>query len=173
MKNSNYLILIALIMLFFSCSENKEYIPTYKGSIEGGDWINISTIGYYGGGQTGDCSSKVDSLNQYSYGFRKLILEINQNPIKKVKVSVWVKLEDLNKKTILVISVSGKDKKNIFWEGHIINPVVKETNKWYKFEVEDDLPDFDADGAYIETYVWNPNKNIAYVDDFEIRFFER
>jgi len=169
MKKIQYLVLGALTMLVFSCSNNKTFFPTFKGDIDGGDWINSNTIGKFGG-HTGDNCSKVDSINQYSYGFSKLFSEISPNPIKKVKVSVWVKLEDISKKTSLVISVSGKDNKNIYWAGHEVNSVVKEANKWYKFEVEEALPDFDAEGVHIETYLLNVNKNIDYVDDFEIKF---
>jgi len=169
MKKINYFIFAAAIILIYSCSEKKEFLTTFKGSIDGGDWINPNTIGKFYG-YTGDYCSKIDTVNQYSYGFRKTISEFSQNPIKKIKVSVWVKLEDLSKKTPLVISVTGKDNKNIYWAGHDVNPSIKEANKWFKFEVNDSLPDFDPNGAHIETYVWNPNKNVAYVDDFEISF---
>jgi hypothetical protein len=171
MKKIQYFALAALTMLVFGCSNNKEFVPVFRGNIDGGDWINSNTIGNFGG-HTGDHCSKVDSVNQYSYGFSKFFNEISLNSIKRVKISVWVKLEDLNKKTSLIISISGKDNKSIFWTGHELNSVVKETNKWYKLEVEDVLPEFDREGAHIETYIWNTNKNIAYVDDFEIRFVE-
>ena len=172
MKKIPFLVLSALSMLIFSCSNNKEFAPTYKGQIDGGDWINSHTIVNFGG-FTGDRCSKVDSVYQYSYGIRKLVKEISPKPIKKIKVSVWVKLEDLNKKTTLVVSVSGKDDKSIFWTGHDINPVVKEANKWFKFEIEDLFPEIiESDSAVVGVYVWNPNNNVAYVDDFEISFFE-
>jgi hypothetical protein len=172
MKKVFYVIGFALAIFIVGCSNNKGFTPTYKGMIEGdGDWININTIGKYYG-HTGDYCSRVDSNNVYSFGFRKSITEISSNPIKKVKISVWVKLDDINKKTSLVVSVVGKDGKNIFWNGHDVNPVVKEAGKWYKFEVEETLPEFDGEGAHIETYLNNPNKNVAYVDDFEIKFSE-
>jgi hypothetical protein len=171
MKKFQYFILGALTFIVFGCSNNKEFFPTFKGSIDGGDWINSYTIGNFGG-HTGDHCSKVDSINQYSYGFSKMLNEISPNPIKKAKVSVWIKLEDIKKETSLILSISGKVNKNILWLGHPVNAVVKEVNKWYKFEVEDKLPsDFDHEGAHFDTYIWNPNKNIAYVDDFEISFF--
>ena len=167
MKKIQYLILVAFTMLIFSCSNNnnKGFVPTFKG----GDWINNNTIGYYGG-HTSDCCAKVDPEHQYSYGFSKLISEISPNPIKKVIVSAWVKLSDITKKTIMVVSVSSPKKKDIFWKGHDVNPVVKEVNKWYKFEIEETLPDFDAEGAHIGIYLWNPNNNTAFVDDYDIKF---
>ncbi len=170
MKKIPFLVLGVLTIFVLSCSNNKEFAPTYKGQIDGGDWINSHTIGNFGG-FTGDRCSKVDSINQYSYGIRKLVKEISPKPIKKIKTVVWVKLEDLNKKMILVVSL-GKENKNIVWNGHDINPLVKETNKWYKIAFEDVFPEYDLEGTQIEAYVFNPDKNIAYVDDFEISFFE-
>ena len=170
MKKILFLVLGVFTLLVFSCSNNKEFVPVYKGSIDKGDWISCQTIGKFGG-VTGDYCSKIDSINQYSYGFGKFINEISQNSIKKVKINVWVKLEDLTKKTQLVVSL-GKDNKNIFWNGHDVSPFIKETNKWYKVEVEDTFGELETKGAYIEIYLFNPNKNIAYVDDFEINFLE-
>ncbi|MGD0712184.1 MAG: hypothetical protein ABR968_13505 [Bacteroidales bacterium] len=171
MKKINYLILAAISIFGFSCSNNNGFTPIFRGNIDGGDWMNNNTIGYYGGGHTGDCSSKVDSAHQFSYGFCKLANEISADPIKKVKVSVWVKLTDLVKKTVLVLSVDSKNKKSIFWEGRDVNPVVNETQKWYKFSTEFKLPNFENEGAKISIYIWNPHNNIAFVDDFEISFF--
>ncbi len=170
MKKILFLVLGVFTLLVFSCSNNKEFVPVFRGEIDEGDWINTHTIGKYGGVKRDYCS-KIDSVYQYSYGFKKLVKEISPKPVKKIKTVAWVKLEDLNKKTLLVVSL-GKDDKNISWSGHEINPIIKEVNKWYKVEFEDTFPEYDSEGAYIEVYVFNPNKNIAYVDDFEISFFE-
>lgn len=169
MKKIQYLILGTITIFVFSCSQKNNSIQTYKGNIDEGDWIGGYTIGNYGG-VTGDHCSKVDTVNQYSFGFRKLISEISPDPIKKIKTSVWVKLDDINKKTLLVVSLNGKDGKNILWTGHELNTVVKAPNKWFKLDVEDVLPEFDSEGAQIEIYVWNNNKNVAYIDDMNISF---
>ncbi|MFA4852741.1 MAG: hypothetical protein WC599_09505 [Bacteroidales bacterium] len=173
MRRIKYLFFTALVILALGCNNKSDFIATYKGNIEGeSDWINNNTIGKFGGA-TGDYCSKVDSINEFSYGFCKLISKISPYPIKKVKVSVSIKLENLSKKSNLVISLTDKNNKNIFYSGRELNTVVLETNKWYKFNAEDVLPDFDTEGANIMVYVWNPNKNVAYVDDFEISFLEK
>jgi hypothetical protein len=172
MKKIQYLILATLTMLIFSCSDGneKKFTPTFKGDIDGGDWINSNTIGKFGG-HTGDDCSKSDSLNQYSYGFSKLFSEISPDQVKRVKVSVWIKLMDLNKKSVLFISIDNSENKNIFWSGHDINPSVKETNKWYKVEIDEDLSKIKTEGAKIGICVLNTNKDIVYVDDYNIQFF--
>jgi hypothetical protein len=157
-------------MMVFACSNYKEFNSVFNGNIDkGGDWINSQTIGNYGG-YTGNNSSKVDSVNQYSYGFSKSFNEISPNPVNRIKVSVWVKLTDLNKKSILVVSVNGPDNKNLLWSGHDLNPSVKETGKWTKIEVEDVLTNINTDNATVGIFVWNPDKNTVYVDDFKIQF---
>ena len=59
MKKIQYLVLGTLTMLVFSCSNNNEFIPTFKGNINSGDWIGSNTVGKFGG-HTGDYCSKVD-----------------------------------------------------------------------------------------------------------------
>ncbi|NTW32363.1 MAG: hypothetical protein HGB12_07025 [Bacteroidetes bacterium] len=171
MKKIQYLFLSALAILIFSCSSNNEneFTPVYNGNIDGGDWINSQTIGNYGG-YTGDRCSKVDSVNEYSFGLSKLFNEISANPVNKIKVSVWVKLSDLNKKSTLVVSVKGTDNKNLLWSGHDLNPLVKEAGKWTKIEVEDVLTNINTEGAIAGIYVWNSNKNTVYIDDYKIQF---
>jgi hypothetical protein len=109
-------------------------------------------------------------LNEYSLGLSKAFSEISPNPVKHIKVSVWVKLTDLAKKSSLVVSVNGPDNKNIFWSGHDLNTVVKESGKWTKFETEDILTDVNTDSAKVGIIVWNPNKDVVYIDDYEIQF---
>jgi len=169
MKKILFLVLGVFTLLVFSCSNNKEFVPVLKGGF-GGDWLNLHTLGKYGG-LNGELCSKIDSINKDSYGLRKLLSEICPNTIKKIKISVWVKVEDINKKAKLAISLSSKNK-NIFWEDHEINSIIKEANKWYKFEFEKTLPEYEVEGAQIETYIFNSDKNVVYVDDFQIRFFE-
>ena len=161
-------------MLVVSCSNNgnKSFVPTFKADFEGGgDWINSYTIGKFGG-VTGEYCSKVDSVNQNSYGLSKLVSEISSYPILRVKINLSVKLASLSKKALLVISLTDKNNKCLYWSGTEVNPVVKEANKWYNFESEQKFPDFDSSGSNIRIYLWNPNNNEAYIDDFKIQFFE-
>jgi hypothetical protein len=169
MKRMCYFAITAITILSLSCSDKKTFVPTFNGNIDGGDWVNANSVGKFGG-HTGDNCSKVDSICQYSFGFYKLLSEISPDPIKKVKISVWLKLEDLSKKSTLVIALKGKDGKNVSWAGHDVNSVIKETGKWYKFEIEDVLPNYDMNGTTIEIYIFNPNKGVTYVDDWEMRF---
>lgn len=159
-----------IILLFSTCSNNKGFTPVFKGSIDSGDWINCNTIGNYPG-KTGDHCSRTDSVNPYSFGFSKAVNDISPDPIKSVKVSVWVKMEELDKKCFLVVSLDGKNNKNYLWQGHELNLTVKEKNKWYRIDTEDLFPkNLETEGTYIKIYVWSPNKNVVYVDDYEIKF---
>jgi len=168
MKKIPFLVLSALSMLIFSCSNNKEFAQVFKGN----DWINIKTLGSFGGYE-GDVCSRIDSVYHDSYGFRKKTNEITPNPIKRVKISLWLKVEDINKKLNLAISLSEKNKA-ILWEGIDIKSFIKinEANKWYKFEFTKLLPEYEVEDAQFETYVYNSDNNIVYIDDFQIRFFE-
>ena len=169
MKNLIYVILVSLILFFSSCSNKKELSITFNGNIDGGDWMNINTIGYYGG-INGNCCSKLDSINQYSYGFSKLLSEINPNPIQKVRITVWVKLTDISKRSILFISIKDSKNKELFWSGHELNSFVKKANEWCKIDVEELIAKYNTEGAKIGVCIWNQNKDIVYVDDFKIQF---
>jgi hypothetical protein len=171
MKKLVYLFACTMIISLLSCSEKKEEkVYIYHGSIDDGEWINCHTIGTYYG-YTGDHCSKVDSVNQYSFGLAKLLSEISSEPVKRIKVSVWVKLMDLSKIASLVVSISGPDGKSLFYSGHDLNPNVKEANKWFKVDFEDTIPDIETNGSKVGIYVWNNNKNVVYIDDYDIRFF--
>ena len=171
MKKMHYFLFATLMILSFSCSNNTDFVATYKNDIDGqGDWINNKTIGNYGG-TTGDFSSKVDTNIEYSFGFSKLLSEISPNAIKRIKVSVSIKMANLDKKCFLVIAVNGPNNEKIYWAGHELNPIAKEVDKWYKLDVEDLMPEeYKSEGAKVGIYVWNPNKNCVFVDDYVIQF---
>ena len=41
----------------------------------------------------------------------------------------------------------------------------------YKYEIENIFPEnIELDSSVIGVYVWNPNNNVAYVDDYNIQF---
>ncbi|MDD5569911.1 MAG: hypothetical protein PHD97_02025 [Bacteroidales bacterium] len=171
MKRIKCLAFAVLVTCFYSCS-NKEFNPTFKSDIgNNGEWINMQTVGKFGGHEDEYCS-KVDSLNEYSYGFQKLMSEISPSTIKKVKVSCWVKLENLTKITSLVVSLDSNNK-SIFWMGHDINKFVNEPNKWFKVEVVNEFPKYKPEATTVGIYVWNNNKNVAFIDDIEIKFLEK
>lgn len=168
MKKIQYLTLVAVATFFLSCS-NKKFDPTFKSDIGNkGEWINVQTIGKFGGHEDDYCS-KLDSINEYSYGFKKLVSEISPFPIKKVKVSCWVKLEDLTKKVSFVVSLDANNK-SVFWIGNEINPLVKEPNKWVKVEFENAFPEYNPSETTFGTCVWSVDKKIVFVDDIEIKF---
>jgi|GEM_PF-1650283 len=172
MKKIQCLLFCTLITMLISCSNNNNFVATYKADINGkGDWINSRTIGKFGGATGGEYCSKIDSSFEYSYGFSKLLNEISPNLVKRIKVGVSVKLDKLDKKSFLIVSVNGPNNEKIYWTGHELTSIAKETGKWYKLNVEDVLPNgYKPEGASVGIYVWNPNKNVVYVDDYVIQF---
>jgi hypothetical protein len=170
MKKIKLYTFAAIAMFIGSCSNFNNYVPTFKSNFNlKGDWINYATIGKFGGAN-GEYCSKVDSIHDYSYGFSKAVSEISPKDIKKIKVSLKVKLTDIKKKLLLVVSVFGPENKNYFWSGHDLHKMVSKVNEWTTINTEDLIPDFDAKDASVGVLVWNPNKTTAYIDDYEIRF---
>jgi hypothetical protein len=172
MKNIMFFLFITALLAVAGCNNNSDFVATYKCDVNGkGDWINCKTLGNYGGVK-GDYCSKVDSSNEYSLGFSKLMSEISPHQIKRISVSVWVKLTDLSKTSSLVVQVSNANNENILWSSHDLNPLVKDVNQWCRIDVEDVLPDYETEGARAGIYVWNPNKTMVYIDNYEIRFLQ-
>lgn len=170
MKNSMFFLFAIVLLAVEGCYNNNDFVVKYKCEANGnGDWINCHTLGNYGG-VNGEYCSRVDSTHEFSLGFRKLLSEVSPERIRKISVSVSVKLMDLGRSSSLVVQVSNAKNENVFWSSHELPPMVEDADKWCSIEVTDILPEYEREGAKASIYIWNPYKTTVYVDNMEVKF---
>ena len=168
----------AVLVLITACEEEVkekkvEVIKTKKvftNSCEPNQvWTGEETISKNTVKRSGDFSSKMNKDVEFGMGLRKRCDEISKFPPKKIIAGLWINCPDSLLDAKIVVSVDD-EKGNIFWSGFPINKSVKKTNEWVYLENTIDFPLALNPKNYISVYVWNPKKELFYVDDWKIEF---
>ncbi len=157
-------IFLASIVLLGGCS--KKNPVTFENDTDDHDWINQQTIKDIPNAHSGLSASVLDSVHQYSLGFRKTIESIGIKP-KKIEFSYWlfVKSENHKASTILSIDFEGK---NIDWQGRPVTAL--EINKWVQVVESFTLPKTINPNYKVSLYVWQTSKEEVVVDDLMVTF---
>ncbi|MCF6364848.1 MAG: hypothetical protein L3J35_01470 [Bacteroidales bacterium] len=129
-----------------------------------GQMQTISTEQFF----SGKTSSKTGNGENFSLTFEWGVKNI-PDTIKTVniKCKIFQTVKDGNIK--LAIEVRGDSINNI-WHTKSISSFVQNINSWENFEYAYSVPKEFFSGDLIKIYIYNPTKNIIYVDDFEINF---
>lgn len=177
MKNLKILsVIICAMILFSACSGNKEEVKNenkpvagvFSSDLEATGWMNQFTL-CKDVAHSGRYSSRVDSVNQFSFGFREFASIIGDTIPKKVDIDFWMLCLQTGIKSTLVLSIDSVDK-NIFWHGIELADSVKTPNKWQEIKTTVDLPENIMATDKISIYVWNKEKRTFYIDDLKVTF---
>ncbi len=177
MKNLKILsVIIGAMILFSACSGNKEEVKNenkavagvFSSDLEATGWMNLFTLSK-DVAHSGRYSSRVDSINQFSFGFREFASIIADTIPKKVDIDFWMLCLQTGIKSTLVLSIDSVDK-NIFWHGIELADSVKAPNKWQEIKATVDLPENIMATDKISIYVWNKEKRTFYIDDLKVTF---
>lgn len=104
----------------------------------------------------------------YSITFSKKLSELSKTPVKKFKVSLWVKTADAGAKGSYVLSIEKGPNTLAYFSFDL--PAPAKTNEWFQITGDADIPRaFDAD-AIVKIYFWNKGQSSIRIDDFEISF---
>jgi len=159
-----------LLIILFSCSSDKKNDLTFKNDIDQmAGWIKDPTI-MKGEGHSGKYFLKVDSLMPYSLGFNELLSNISSKPLKKINFSAWCKANTLTKNVVLVCDVVTKENQHIVYKGVSLKDYLKNPNEWMQISGDVNLPSNLPADAKVLVYLWTPQKEVAYIDDYEISF---
>jgi hypothetical protein len=168
----------AMLVLITACEEEvkekkveaKKTKTVFTNSCEPNQvWTGEETISKNTVKRSGNCSSKMDKDVEFGMGLRKRSDEISEAPPKKIIAGLWINCPDSLIDAKIVLSVDD-EKGNIFWSGFPINKSVKKTNEWVYIENTIDFPLALNPKNYISVYVWNPKKELFYIDDWKIEF---
>ena len=169
MKRNLFFVTIAVIVFMLtSCSEPQE--PTViKNSVDevAGWGMNYSTLSQVKV-HSGTLSSRVDSVNQYSVGYKDFVKNFKVENVSKIRYSAWVLVETVPSSVSLVGALGDGVNKPIAWVGIEVRDKIKNPNEWVRIEGEISVPEEYAENIKFNTYLFSPNKEVAYVDDFEI-----
>ena len=130
------------------------------------DW-SVSKDKFY----TGTKSLHINSQIEFSKGFKKQIGSIeNFQLIDSIEIKLNFLSEIKFSNIKLVCSIDDKNGKNKFWNGNLIdfkNPEIwNEMNVGFKINST-----FLKENDIINIYIWNPNKEVIWIDDFGYKLF--
>ncbi len=109
--------------------------------------------------------SKVDSINQYSFGFASEIRQLYHGKASGVSVKTKYYFQELGEASV-VCSVSKFDSV-LFWESIQLNSKIA-LKKWTEIERVFDFKKTYSGDERLSVYVWSPKGNTAYIEDLVI-----
>ncbi len=167
-KSFFYLSVVSVMFIFTSCSTPQEPV-VLKSSIDKIDGWGISYNSLSENkAHSGKLSSKIDSVNQYSLGFDDYLKNMKSDGITKIRFSAYILIETVPSSVTLVGVIGDGTNKPISWVGVAVKDKIQKPNEWTRIEGEVIVPENCADNIKFNTYLYSCNKEVAYVDDFEI-----
>ena len=171
------LLVILTAALMAACSACREPAPhseeqklevTYQSSVEPEVWINQHTLSG-DNARSWPWSSKLDSLNEFSYGFRSELRQISDTLPVYLEVSFWLFPTKPATDAELVVSVDSLTL-NRFWTSISLRDSLDRTGEWNEIRSRIRLPRNLRATDKISVYVWNGKKNNFWVDDLTLNF---
>jgi hypothetical protein len=171
-KNLQTLVLLFAIVVLSACSGNKpDTGPGTKmiaSNLEDLSWMNQFTL-VKDVAHSGKFSSKLDSVNQFSFGYSAPFNNISDTLPMSIDVSVWIYYTQLKISSSIVISIDSIGK-NIFWKGIPLNDTIKTANQWQEVKATFEIPKKVMPTDNVKIYVWNTDKRTFYMDDLKLLF---
>jgi hypothetical protein len=134
-------------------------------------WGDANTI-TSGVAHSGKYFSKIDSVKQFSYGFKLEKKSISDTLLNKVAVSIWVLTKDIKTKACIVAQITRNDS-SIYWQKSEIKNFIAQPLEWDNAKAEFILPKDIKPKDKILIYVWNADgKSEVDVDDLEVQFYK-
>lgn len=174
----NLLFIPALAMLITSCNSGNSEKSTpaqtkvIETSIENVDslanapnssWKNLKTV-VEGVAHSGNFSSKIDSVNQFSLVFEDKLSNLNEGFPKSINYSAYACALKPNTKVLVVVSVNS-DK---FYKAYAMDTLFTTLNEWKQINATFELPDNLNSDDILKAYVWNKNIGELLIDDFKV-----
>jgi hypothetical protein len=125
----------------------------------------------------GKYSVKLDERDQYGPSCANRISLLTDKPFKKVQCSLWAYATGTFKDAQIVAEISFKDDdnqvyENYFWLSSKFDYFI-DKNKWGQVFFSFNLPELRSRNDELKIFVWNPDKQPLYIDNFEMKLFEK
>ncbi|MFA4853224.1 MAG: glycosyltransferase family 39 protein [Bacteroidales bacterium] len=124
----------------------------------------------------GKYAIKLDARDEYGPACVNRISRMTDKPFKRIQVSLWAYATGIFKDAQIVATLSFRDDDNqiyekYFWLSSKFEYFI-EKEKWGQVFFSFNLPDLRSRNDELKIYVWNPDKQPLYIDNFELKTFE-
>jgi len=109
----------------------------------------------------------MDSRTEYSPGINLKVSELQAtDDSAELRASLYVNLPVIRHtlNTLLVVSFEHRDKPYCYTAVNL-NDVTVRPGKWQRVSLEVPLPVFRSMKDQVKVYIWNPGKQLFYIDD--------
>jgi len=139
---------------------NALYWNNFEGE-SGGD-LTLDSTTYY----SGRFSEKIAPDNLYASGYTHTTKERREE--LSLLISFYGKFK-FKTETVLVLTVT-RDKEQILWKGQNLAPYYSPQKEWQQVIAAFKWKDIILPGDLIKVYIWNPDQENAWVDDFKLEW---
>ena len=156
------------------CGKNSNDLTFFNDFENIKPWFIDSSV-TKGNAHSGEYAVKTGLPHEFSLGFHMKCKEISKNPLKKIKVSVWVNLSDTMTDAVLVTGINSPQTPNVLYDGKPLNKIVRQKDKWSEITAEYFINKGDLNQAenLILVYIWNKGSHPVLMDDLKVSFEEQ
>ena len=165
-----WLFIPVIMQIFYSCNKHSDnYKNHYLNDLESYEgWSGIS--GYYLNSKdahSGMHSFETNSTTAvYSITLMRKLSELSKAPIRKIEMSIWVKLSEMTSKGAYILSLDHEGK-SLAYFSFAAEDFAVSTDKWYRIKGVAELPKNVNPDAVAKIYFWNKGSSTILVDDLE------
>jgi hypothetical protein len=125
----------------------------------------------------GKYSVKLDAKDEYGPSSNSIISGMTDKSFTRVSVSLWAYAAGIFKDAQIVATLNFRDDDNQIYENYMwVSSKFEyfiEKEKWGQVFFSFTLPELRSRNDELKIYVWNPDRNPLYIDNIEIKAFEK
>lgn len=172
-----YLNILLIVTVISSCKENTESVNEVKFRNNIDEMLAWNEF-HYGkiikddAAHSGIYVNSINSESPYSTTFYMRLGDISKKPLRKIKISGWIKSKNLNSSPTFVIDILDKDRKSIEYLAKDGRKEMQKSDTWFQVtnEIKLDNAKRGNPDNYIKVYFTNGSPESCLVDDLEIIF---
>jgi hypothetical protein len=134
-------------------------------------WMNDSSGLSQEVKRSGNYSFKFEKNLEYGPSYTLQLSEIESIKNKTLQASVWIYAADTITNAALVINIE-QEGSAPQWQAEDLKCFIKGKKNWTRLFINCPLTEIQAKKGKIDIYVWNLEKKVFYIDDFEIKIVD-
>lgn len=156
----------------------KRDIPAYyvfNGFEDGNAWDKDTSVITTENVKYNKHALKLGPADVYGPSCTSIFSKMYHKPLKNIRISLWAYCTQLPKDAQIVATISFKDEdnqifENYFWLSSKLEYFI-EKGKWGQVFFSFNLPALKSINDELKIYVWNPDKNTIFIDNFELKAY--